>query len=77
MHTISKSSRAGAAGSIWSELGALAVDWLSFAAGRVIEWQVRARERTMLAQIDEHGLNDLGLTRADVLRETSKRFWQA
>jgi len=49
------------------------------AAKRVIDvvlaWQQRARERHALATIDEHGLRDLGLSRADVMRESDKPFW--
>jgi uncharacterized protein YjiS (DUF1127 family) len=45
-------------------------------AGRVIEWQERARQRAMLARLDDHLLRDLGLTRAEALREYGKPFWR-
>lgn len=47
------------------------------AVGTVLLWQQRARERHALATIDDHGLKDLGLSRADVARESDKPFWLA
>lgn len=40
-------------------------------------WLARRRERLDLAQLDDHLLKDIGLSRADVERETAKPFWQA
>jgi len=42
----------------------------------VIAWRQRARERRQLETLDDHALADLGLSRADVMREIEKRFWQ-
>jgi len=39
-------------------------------------WLERARQRHALSELDEHMLKDIGLTRADVTRETDKPFWQ-
>jgi uncharacterized protein YjiS (DUF1127 family) len=39
-------------------------------------WVRRSNDRRMLAQMNEHLLNDIGLTRFDVSLETDKRFWQ-
>ncbi|RVU13832.1 DUF1127 domain-containing protein [Methylobacterium oryzihabitans] len=39
-------------------------------------WAERARERRLLAEAPDAMLHDLGLSRADVSRETGKRFWQ-
>jgi len=39
-------------------------------------WAKRARSRRELAQLDEYALSDIGLTRADILREMSKPFWR-
>jgi len=39
-------------------------------------WVSRSNERRLLAQMNEHMLQDIGLTRIDVERETSKFFWQ-
>lgn len=49
--------------------------------GRVWEtltvYQQRASERAALRSVDDHGLWDLGLTRADVWQECRKPFWRA
>jgi uncharacterized protein YjiS (DUF1127 family) len=45
-------------------------------AERVIDWQERARQRAMLARLDDHLLRDVGLTRAEALREYEKPFWR-
>jgi len=52
---------------------------LANAARRVVAvlklWRERARSRAELADLDNHTLNDIGLTRIDVAREITKRFW--
>jgi uncharacterized protein YjiS (DUF1127 family) len=40
-------------------------------------WQARASERYKLADLEPHQLEDMGLTRADVIGECSKPFWRA
>jgi uncharacterized protein YjiS (DUF1127 family) len=45
-------------------------------AARLLEWQERSRQRSMLARLDEHLLRDLGLTRADAEEEYGKPFWR-
>ncbi len=42
----------------------------------LLAWQDRARERRALATMDEHALQDVGLTRGDVIVEASKPFWR-
>ncbi len=39
-------------------------------------WGVRARERRALLALDDHLLKDIGLSRADAVREGSKPFWR-
>lgn len=39
-------------------------------------WLARRRQRLDLAELDDRLLQDIGLTRADVARETAKPFWQ-
>ena len=47
------------------------------ARGRpVLGWQERAQQRRQLETLSDHMLRDIGLTRADVLAEATKRFWQ-
>ncbi len=44
------------------------------------DWAVtaheRSRQRRALAAMDDHLLKDIGLTRADIFRETTKPFWR-
>jgi uncharacterized protein YjiS (DUF1127 family) len=42
---------------------------------QLLEWQDRARQRRQLAALEGHILKDLGLSRADVARESGKPFW--
>lgn len=44
---------------------------------QILNWLDRARQRRELAQLGDHMLKDIGLTRADVDAETSKPFWRA
>ena len=39
-------------------------------------WPRRRRQGLDLAELDDRLLADIGLTRADVARETTKPFWQ-
>lgn len=42
---------------------------------RLRRWQALARERRQLAMLDEAALKDLGLSRADAVRESERPFW--
>lgn len=42
---------------------------------RLRRWQQLARERRQLAMLDDVALKDLGLSRADVMRESERPFW--
>jgi uncharacterized protein YjiS (DUF1127 family) len=46
------------------------------AAQRILTWHERARQRRQLECLSDHMLRDIGLTRADVLAEATKQFWQ-
>ena len=54
--------------------------WLASRVGRAVDlvltWHERARQRRQLECLSDHMLRDIGLTRADVLAEATKRFWQ-
>jgi uncharacterized protein YjiS (DUF1127 family) len=39
-------------------------------------WHRRARERALLAALDERMLRDIGVERSDVEREINQRFWR-
>lgn len=51
-------------------------DWLTRAVQLVQAWQERARQRRHLSELSDTMLKDLGLTRADVMIESSKPFWR-
>lgn len=65
----------------WTMARALAgLRWLNQAPGRVREtvetWRERDRLRGELAALPERTLQDIGLTRAQVLYETRKPVWK-
>ena len=41
------------------------------------QWRERSRSRRALAAFDDHQLSDIGLSRADASRESSKWPWQS
>ena len=47
------------------------------AASLLLTWQERASERHLLMSLEDHMLRDIGLSRADALREAAKPFWRA
>jgi uncharacterized protein YjiS (DUF1127 family) len=51
-------------------------DLLELIGGIIVLWLHRARSRRALLELDDHALRDIGLTRADVVREGRKPFWR-
>ncbi len=45
-------------------------------AETLLLWHERARQRRRLLQLDDRMLKDIGVSRADAVREASKPFWQ-
>ena len=45
-------------------------------AGAVALWSARARQRRILAQLDDRLLRDIGKIRTDALMEAGKPFWR-
>jgi uncharacterized protein YjiS (DUF1127 family) len=43
----------------------------------MLKWRDRSRARWELMRLDDRLLSDVGLTRADVYRETHKALWRA
>lgn len=56
-------------------VGDLAVR-LRRATDLLLVWHERARQRRQLSSLNDRMLRDLGLTRADVMAESSKPFWR-
>jgi uncharacterized protein YjiS (DUF1127 family) len=44
-------------------------------AGRIARWRTLHHERIQLASLSDEALKDIGLSRADVLEEIEKPFW--
>lgn len=42
----------------------------------ILYWMERSKQRKELAGLEDHMLEDIGLSRADVRREISKPFWR-
>ena len=56
-----------------------ALDRAPFAAravAAVLLWQQRAAQRRHLAALDDALLRDIGISRADAVREAAKPFWR-
>jgi uncharacterized protein YjiS (DUF1127 family) len=47
------------------------------AADLLLTWQERARQRRLLAGLDDRMLDDIGIGHDEVLREADKPFWRA
>jgi uncharacterized protein YjiS (DUF1127 family) len=41
----------------------------------LLRWQELSRQRRALEELDDRLLKDIGLTRADVLQEATRPFW--
>jgi uncharacterized protein YjiS (DUF1127 family) len=42
----------------------------------ILMWQDRERQRRALAGMSDHMLRDIGVSRADAVRESVKPFWR-
>ena len=54
--------------------------WLGYGLTRAVAvgpvWLDRSRQRRQLAQLSDHMLRDIGLTRVDAWAEADKPFWR-
>ena len=50
---------------------------LSAARAQLKRWRQVSKDRAELARMSDDRLRDIGLSRADVLKETSRPFWDA
>jgi uncharacterized protein YjiS (DUF1127 family) len=67
MHQIMRAERAPA-----PAFGSSAVALLR----HILSWLKRVRQRRSLAALDDWLLKDIGVSRADAMRECDKAFWQ-
>lgn len=49
---------------------------LAHASARALRWLELARQRRELAEMSEAALKDIGLSRADIMQETERHFWE-
>jgi uncharacterized protein YjiS (DUF1127 family) len=42
----------------------------------IANWVARTRQRRALAELDDHMLRDIGITRVEAARESQKVFWR-
>lgn len=49
--------------------------WRQVLVRRIKHWKEQARQRRQLALLDEAALKDLGLSRAEIMREIEQPFW--
>jgi uncharacterized protein YjiS (DUF1127 family) len=45
-------------------------------AARLDTWAARSRQRRALSELTDDALRDIGLSRYDVVRESTKPFWR-
>ncbi len=77
MHTIARPARLSAqapapAGRMPATFGRRMASLLRY----ILTWSERVRQRRALLALDDWVLKDIGLSRADVMRESDKPFWQ-
>jgi uncharacterized protein YjiS (DUF1127 family) len=46
-----------------------------YALEMIVHWAELSRQRRALGMLDDRLLRDIGVSRADIEAETSKRFW--
>ena len=51
-------------------------DWLYTMSRNCRRMHARWQQRQKLLELDDHLLDDIGVSREEALREASKRFWQ-
>ena len=57
-------------------LGRFGIERPGAYADLLFDWWQVGRQRRALAALDDHTLQDIGLTRCDVEREVTKPFWR-
>ena len=72
MNTHAKRIRIAARPSLLSPL-----QLLSGLARLLAEWEHRARDRNKLAEMPDHLLKDIGISRSDAEQESRKPLWRA
>jgi uncharacterized protein YjiS (DUF1127 family) len=76
MDTILNVYRSAVAAAGHKEPASRFVTNIAAAVRKLMGWAERARQRHALLTLDDRMLKDIGITRADVMREAGKPFWR-
>jgi len=57
-------------------LGRWLQDGVALGPARLLRWHDLAHQRRALLSLDERMLKDIGITRADAVREARRAFWR-
>jgi uncharacterized protein YjiS (DUF1127 family) len=58
------------------KMSAAVVTGLQWIVRNVLEWDQRIRQRQALAELDDHLLKDIGISRTAAATEASQPFWR-
>ncbi len=61
----------------WRISGTPAYSWFAKIVEMIAIWRGRACDRQTLRRLNDHCLHDIGLTRHEVMIESTKPFWRA
>ena len=64
-------------GAALARIGLRLRDALGRGFDRLLLWAERSEQRHQLAELNDHMLRDIGLSRVDVMAEATKPFWRA
>jgi len=77
MHTIVRGERvSGRTSAPGGRAPASSGSWAASLLRYILTWSERVRQRRALLALDDWVLKDIGLSRAEVMRESDKPFWQ-
>ncbi|MGX5218863.1 DUF1127 domain-containing protein [Pseudomonas sp. S9] len=70
-----KAQKGYAIAAVWSVKGLSVRAYAQLAWAQVKRWNQLAKERQQLAALGDEALKDIGLSRADVMQEVERPFW--
>ncbi|MFI8479207.1 DUF1127 domain-containing protein [Pseudomonas sp. NPDC078700] len=70
-----KAQKGYAVAAVWSVKGFSVRGYAGLIWAQLKRWNQLAKERHQLAALGDNALKDIGLSRADVMQESERRFW--
>ncbi|WP_339485621.1 DUF1127 domain-containing protein [Pseudomonas sp. EL_65y_Pfl2_R95] len=70
-----KTQKGYAVAGVWSAKGLSVRGYAQLVWAQIKRWNQLAKERQQLATLGDAALKDIGLSRADVMQETERPFW--